>query len=187
MSLEDNLKRRKGERDRKSADRENAQKKWAEAAEKLLIDVQDKLDELVTNGLLTIEAPMNGQLRVTEPGGKTVTFKPSPAPEETIIVLKSENAPHSPHGARALYWDGSRWWILLEANIRSAGGGGIFEHFDFDNRQEYTDERSSSWRLSSLRQPDLWIGRGLPPLKNQQRSGHLPKQSCLDLNSRSAS
>jgi len=141
MSLEDNLKRRKDERDRKSADRENAQKKWAEAVEKLLIDVQDKLDELVTNGLLTIEAPMTGQLRVTEPGGKTVTFKPSPAPEETIIVLNPENAPHSPHGARALYWDGSRWWILVEANIRSAGGGGIFEHFDFDNRQEYTDER----------------------------------------------
>ena len=47
----------------------------------------------------------------------------------------------SPHGARALYWDGSRWWILLEANIRSAAGGGIFEHFDLDNRQEYTDER----------------------------------------------
>ena len=76
MSLEDNLKRRKDERDRKSVDKENAQKKWAEAVEKLLIDVQDKLDELVTNGLLTIEAPMNGRLRVTEPGGKTVTFKP---------------------------------------------------------------------------------------------------------------
>jgi hypothetical protein len=33
-------------------------------------------------------------------------------------------------------------------------------------------DHSSSWRLSSfLRQPDLSIGRGLPPLKNQQRSG----------------
>jgi hypothetical protein len=140
MSLEDNLKRRKDERDRKSADKENAQKKWTEAVEILLINVQGKLDEMVTNGLLTIEAPVAGELRVKEPGGKTVTFKPSPAPE-TIIVLKSEDAPHSPHGARALYWDGSRWWILLEANIRSAGGSGIFEHFDFDNRQEYTDDR----------------------------------------------
>ncbi len=33
---------------------------------------------------------------------------------------------------------------------------------------------SSSWRLPPLTQPDLPIGRGLPPLKSQQPSGHRP-------------
>jgi hypothetical protein len=137
MSLEDNLKRRKDERDRKGADRENAQKKWAEAAEKLLIDVQDKLDELVTNGLLTIEAPMNGRLRVTEPGGKTVTLKPSPAPEETIIVLKPENAPHSPHGARGDCW----------VNHAEAGRAGRIERVR--NRRSLSGLRKNGSRVSS--------------------------------------
>jgi len=74
-------------------------------------------------------------LSISEPGGKTIIFKPSrPEEEVPLIVLEPQNAPHR---ARALYWDGSRWWVLQEAPIRSDQHG-VRQRFDFNEKQEYT-------------------------------------------------
>ena len=113
MSLDDNLTRRKIERERKAAEAMGTKHKWDTAVEKQLIDVQDKLKDTFAADLLKVQPmperrPLD-QLRITEPGGKTIAFKPEP--DRHLIILKPEGT--SLH-ARALYWDeAGLWWLLL--------------------------------------------------------------------------
>lgn len=133
MGLRDNLIRRRTEREQKALASETERQRWDAAVERQLSDVQDKLKDLVGVDLLKIEPPEPGQLRISEPGGKTIAFKAS-TPAEHLIILEDESAPSR---VRALSWDGSHWSVLSAAKIQS-NHSDLSNRFDFNNAREYT-------------------------------------------------
>ena len=141
MSLDDELKQRKLER-QKSADIEKeAKTKWLTAVKGILQQTLEFLKDTLDEGLLKAEGPTRSplvmpSLKLIELGGKTIVFKPSDN-HPSIVTIEVQSDPRQAYG---LSWDGASSWSIVPQIVIAHGGDPVQGRFDLQRGQVFNSE-----------------------------------------------